>query len=175
MDISNLISDKKEWYAIYTRSRFEKNVCAKLLQKEVESFLPLQKQVRQWSDRKKTVEIPLIKSYVFVYIDYSEYLRVLQTDGVVRFITYLGKSNPAPIPDEQINNLKILTQNNIDFEIVENKINPGEKIEVITGAFFGLKGELVEYHGNKKVVVRIDHLNTSILVTVPAFQIKTQK
>lgn len=167
-----LIPDEnRKWYAVYTRSRFEKKVREKLLGKDIEVFLPLQKTVRQWSDRKKTVEIPLVKSYVFVKINYNDYLNVLETYGVVKFMTYICNSNPAPIPEEQINNLKILTKTDSDIEITCEKLNPGDNIVVSSGILSGLEGELVEYHGNKKVVVRIDHLNASLLVTVPSFQI----
>jgi transcriptional antiterminator RfaH len=170
--VKKLIPDnERKWYAVYTRSRFEKKVNEKLIEKDVEVLLPLQKTVRQWSDRKKTVEIPLIRSYVFVKINFNDYLKVLDTHGVVKFVTYICNSNPAPIPEEQLNNLIILTRTDNDIKTTSEKLNPGDKIEVTSGVLNGLKGELIEYHGNKKVVVKINHLNTSLLVTVPSFQI----
>ncbi|MEA3296034.1 MAG: UpxY family transcription antiterminator, partial [Patescibacteria group bacterium] len=133
-----LIPDEnREWYAVYTRSRFEKKVNEKLIEKDIEVFLPLQKTVRQWSDRKKTVEIPLIRSYVFVKINFNDYLKVLDTYGVVRFMTYIRNSNPAPIPREQINNLRILTKTDSDIEVTCEKLNPGDKIKVTSGLLNG--------------------------------------
>lgn len=168
-----LISEKeKKWYAVYTKSHFEKKVNDMLIERNIAAFLPLQKKIRQWSDRKKTVEVPLLKSYVFAYINNNDYLKILEIFGVVKFITYLGKSNPAPIPDEQIDNLKIFTKSKNDIEIIYKLLNVGDKVEVVGGAFNGLTGELIEYHGNKKIVVKINHLNASILITVPTSRIR---
>ncbi len=173
--IELISSTEKKWYAVYTRSRFEKKVKNILIENDIETLLPLKKVVRQWSDRKKTIEIPILKSYIFVKINNDDYIRVLEVFGVVKFITYLGITNPAPIPKEQINNLRILTDNNSDLEVVHEKLSAGNKVKVVGGAFNGLKGELIKYHGNKKIVVKINHLNTSILVTVPASQIVKNK
>src|SRR6266508_486030 len=90
----------KQWYALYTKPRWEKKVDSILLRKGIESWCPLQKVERQWSDRKKIIEDPLFKSYVFVHIEEEERLIVLQTDGVLNFVHYLNK--PAIIRDEEI-------------------------------------------------------------------------
>ena len=83
----------KNWYAIYVRSRHEKYVYSELQQKGIESSLPLVTQTRQWSDRKKKVEVPLFRGYVFVNIDISkDKMNVLQTDGVVKFVTFCNKT-----------------------------------------------------------------------------------
>ena len=88
----------KYWYAVYVRSRHEKKVHQLLLEKGVESSLPLIKITRKWSDRKKKVEIPLFRGYVFVRIDVGiDKLNILQTDGVVKFIGILNKPSKIPI------------------------------------------------------------------------------
>jgi transcriptional antiterminator RfaH len=88
----------QKWYAVYTRSRFEKQVLKGLQDQGIEAYLPLIKTVRQWSDRKKTVEVPLFSSYVFVHIDRRFYDQVLQTMGVVKYISFEGKTaTPPPI------------------------------------------------------------------------------
>ena len=74
--------------------------------------------------------------------------------------------------ENQIENLRILTKTSDDIEVITEKLHPGDKVEVISGALHGLEGELIEYHGNRKIVVRINNMSTSFLVTVPAFQIK---
>ncbi len=91
---------KKKWYAIYTKSRNEKKLATNLKARGIEVYLPLLKTLKQWSDRKKWVEIPLFRSYLFVHILDKEYLDVLQTDGVVRFITF--RKERIPIPESQI-------------------------------------------------------------------------
>ena len=91
------------WYAIYTRPRHEKTVNGKLLEKEFDTYLPLVKRVSQWKDRKKKIEEPLFKSYLFVYFEYKYRFDVLETNGVVKIINFNGK--PAVVPDWQIDSL----------------------------------------------------------------------
>src|SRR4030095_4458128 len=94
----------KKWYALYTKPRWEKKVDGVLIRKDIESWCPLQKVQRQWSDRKKIIEDPIFKSYVFVHINEDERLKVLQTEGVLNFVHYLNK--PAIIRNEEIELIK---------------------------------------------------------------------
>ena len=98
------MEEDKKWYALYTKPRWEKKIDASLIKKNIESWCPLQKIEKQWTDRKKIIEEPLFKSYIFVHIDLTEKVRVLQTDGILNFVHYLGK--PALIRDEEINLIK---------------------------------------------------------------------
>ena len=98
------MEEDKKWYALYTKPRWEKKIDASLIKKNIESWCPLQKIEKQWTDRKKIIEEPLFKSYIFVHIDLTEKVRVLQTDGILNFVHYLGK--PAIIRDEEINLIK---------------------------------------------------------------------
>jgi transcription antitermination factor NusG len=84
--------------------RWEKKIDSVLIRKGMESWCPLQKIERQWSDRKKVIEDPLFKSYVFVRIDDTERAKVLMTDGVLNFVHYLGK--PAVIKNEEVETIK---------------------------------------------------------------------
>jgi transcriptional antiterminator RfaH len=153
------------WYAIYTKSRYEKKVYTHLLEKSIQAYLPLQKQLKQWSDRKKWIEEPLIRSYVFVRITEKEYFNVLNTPGVVCYITFSGKA--APIRDIQIETLKCLLNTDIELEAINETLSPGEPVEIIAGRLMGLTGELIKYKGKKKVVIRIEQLSYSLLLTVP--------
>ena len=90
------VKDNKKWFAIYVKSRSEKKVLKLLEDIGVESFLPLITRVNQWSDRKKKVEEPLFRSYLFVNIPLSDYYTVLNVNGVVKFITFERK--PVPVP-----------------------------------------------------------------------------
>lgn len=159
---------KKEarWYAAYTKSRNEKKVYDRLLSSGIETYLPLQQRLKQWSDRKKMVEEPIFRSYIFVRITQKDYFNVLNTAGVVRFITFEGKA--VPIPDNQIDQIKQLLEQNVELEMVEEKLEPGSIVEVRFGTLMGLIGELIEHQGKKKVVVRIEHISHSLLVTLPS-------
>jgi transcription antitermination factor NusG len=121
--------------------------------------------LKQWSDRKKVSEEPVIRSYIFVRIVEKDYYKVLNTAGVIRYITFEGKA--APIPDKQIEVLRQLLEQNLAIEAVEEQLQPGEMVEIRMGSMMGITGELVEHNGAKKVIIRIDHVSHSLLVTLP--------
>lgn len=156
---------KPHWLAAYTKPRNEKKVYERLVEAGIETFLPLQKRMKQWSDRKKIVEEPLLRSYIFVRITEKQYRDVLNTYGVVRYVTFEGKA--APIPDKQIDILKLLVGQQFDIESTEEPLVPGETIVVTIGPLSGLEGELVEYKGKTRMIVRLDHISHSLLVTLP--------
>lgn len=157
---------ESRWYAAYTKPRNEKKVLERLAASGIEAYLPLQSHLKQWSDRKKVVEEPLFKSYIFVKITQKDYYNVLNTPGIVRYITFEGKA--VPIPDNQINIIKQLLEQNIEIETVEETLEPGAMVEVKFGTLIGLVGELIEHKGKHKVVVRFEHISHSLLITLPA-------
>jgi len=168
------IKQESRWYAAYTKPRNEKKVFDRLVISGIEVFLPLQKRLKQWSDRKKMVEEPLFRSYIFVKISAKEYYNVLNTPGIVRYITFEGKA--VPIPERQIDQIKQLLEQDIEIEAVEEKIEPGTIVEIRFGSLMGLLGELIDHQGKKKVVIRIDHISHSLLVTLPSkYIVKTTK
>lgn len=157
----------KQWYVIYTRSRAEKKVESELLALGIECFLPLQKKLRQWKDRKKWVEMPLISGYCFVHINRKEYDKVLQSPNVVCYVTFERKA--AVIPERQINYLKqLLKQFEFDVHISRENFKPGKKVKIIEGALTGMQGELIEQRGKQKFTLRIIQMNTAFTVEVPA-------
>ena len=153
-----------KWYAVYTRPRFEKQVHKGLHDQGIEAYLPLVKTMKQWSDRKKMVEVPLFSSYVFVHIDRSQYDQVLQTHGVVKYITFEGKA--ATIPANQIDNLKIIIDSNEKVETTWESRKKGDRVAVIAGSLKGLKGELITEGNRKKVLVRIQGIDQNLTVEV---------
>jgi transcription antitermination factor NusG len=158
-------SDKYFWYAIYTKSRAEKKTYALLLQRGIDVYLPLQKKLKQWSDRKKWVEEPLFNSYMFVYVSEREYYEVLQTPGVVRYITFSGKA--APIREDQITFLKKILSSESELELSDHQFNVGEKVKVVAGPFHGMSGELVNVKNSKRFLIRFEELNKSIILNIP--------
>jgi transcription antitermination factor NusG len=160
----------KSWHAIYTRSRAEKKVHEELTRNNIECFLPLQKKLRQWKDRKKWVEMPLMSGYCFVNISRKDYDNVLKTSNVVCYITFEGKA--AVIPDNQIRALKqLLKQYDFEVTVTTENFEPGNKVEIIGGPLIGLQGELIEARGKKKFMLRFEQINSSFMVEVPADQI----
>lgn len=155
-----MIDQNYRWYPIYTRSRAEKKAYDELNRKAILAYLPLKKKVKQWSDRKKTVTEPLIKSYLFVYISAKEYAEVLMTNGIARFIYFSGQI--ASIPDRQISDLKLLLATDADLEIIDYEIKPGERVLIKAGPFKGIIAELVSVQNKQRIVLRLQNMGYSI-------------
>lgn len=162
--IRNGISEEK-WYAIYTRPRAEKLVYQRLVESNIETFLPLQKTMRRWSDRKKVVEKPLLTSYVFVKTKSRYFAHVYKTNGVVKFVSFEGQ--PVSIPQRQIDNLKLIINSDAEVEVTFEKFLPGDNVEVINGSLIGLTGELVRIGSRNRVIVRIDRLDQNLILKIP--------
>jgi transcriptional antiterminator RfaH len=163
-DIRNNISEPK-WYALYTRPRAEKLVFKRLIEEGIETFLPLQKTYRVWSDRKKLVEKPLLTSYVFVKTNKKNFPRVYKITGIVRFISFEGQ--PVSIPQRQIDNLMLLINSDAEIEVTSEKFAPGDNVEVISGSLVGLTGELIKIGTKNRVIVRIDKLDQNLILKIP--------
>ena len=161
------------WYAIYTKSNFEKKIYAKLVENSIETYLPLRTHFKQWSDRKKKVQEPLIRSYLFVRITEKEYQNVLRVPGVVKFISFSDR--PITIPDYQIDVMKKLLADGTDVEVSSEHFAPGDPVEIVAGKLMGLTGELIESKGNKKVIIRIDQLDRSLLINISSGFIKKRE
>ncbi len=159
----NMLKERK-WYALYTKSRNEKKVYQNLIEKNIETYLPVEKKLKQWSDRKKWVEEPMIRSYIFVKIFLYELQDVLQTPGVVTIIRFGG--SPEAIPENQINTIKKILSNDIDYEISSEKFEIGQKVEVASGKLKGIKGELINNLNKYKVLIRIESINQNLLVQI---------
>jgi len=158
-------SENKKWFAVYTKSRAEKKVFELLTEKGIETYLPLQKQLKQWSDRKKWVEEPLFRSYIFVKIIDGDFIEVQKTQGVVCFITF--EREKVSIPENQIEAVKKLLENNIDLELTSEEFNINDSVKIISGKLTGLQGKLVEYKGKKKVLIQVDSIAQGLLINVP--------
>ena len=153
------------WYAVYTKSRFEKRLAGLLGEKGIEAYVPLRKVLRQWSDRKKLVDEPLIRSYCFVNIAPDRYTDVLHTPGAVRFVFFGGK--PAAIPARQIDTLKAVTGSNVEVDAISLKgIKPGRLVRVTAGPLSGITGEILRVGAANKVVIRIEHLSQGLILSI---------
>jgi len=154
------------WYAIYTRSRQEKTVNTELSLTGIESYLPLKKTIRIWSDRKKMVEVPLFNSYVFVKVSEKEYMNVLQTFGVTRFITFEGQA--VPIPEPQINAIRAYLDETEPIPLDDQlKLVPGKNVLITKGPMTGMAGILLNIEGKNRVKVEIEAIGQSLIITIP--------
>jgi transcription antitermination factor NusG len=146
--------EQKRWYAVYTRSRAEKKTFESLVNEGVEAYIPLYKTLRQWSDRKKMVTLPLIPSYVFVKIFEKDYRKVLATDGAVAFIKFEGQM--VAIPDRQIEDMRRLVDSGSEIKAITEHVEKGDVVRIASGPLRGTEGEIIEMQGKQKFVLRIN-------------------
>lgn len=143
--------EQKNWYAAYTKPRWEKKVCAQFEKKGLVYYCPLNKVRRKWTDRYKVIEEPLFKSYVFVYISEEEKTRVRLTDGVVNFLYWNGK--PGVIKEQEI---KMIRRFMNEYEHVEAKplsVTSGERVRIKTGLMMDAEGVVIRVLNNRAYVL----------------------
>ncbi len=157
----------KSWMVVYTKPQHEKKSQHFLNQHGIEVFLPLQKELRQWSDRKKWVEKPLFPGYLFVKIANKEYYSVLQCPGIVKFIYYNGA--PATVAPGIIKGIKnqLKRTQEIFVEPIDTSLECGQEVEIKSGPFKGLNGKLLQIKGKQKLAIEIECMNRKILIEAP--------
>ncbi|TCD47504.1 UpxY family transcription antiterminator [Chlorobium sp. N1] len=155
----------QHWYAVYVRSRYEKKVHQWLEEKELTAFLPLMETVRQWSDRKKKVQEPLFRGYVFVCIDMrKEHVKVLDTEGVVRFVG-IGRV-PSVVGERDIEWLKTLVHEPDALHRTVDSMPAGRKVRVLAGPFRGMEGVVVKQGRQERIVVFFESIMQGIEVSI---------
>ncbi len=161
------------WYALYTCSRCEKKVACELQHTGILYYLPLIKTMRQWSDRRKMVEVPLIYSYVFVKITDKEQFVVQQTPGVVRIVSFDFK--PVRIPDWQIENLRIITGNMVPFTHETSSFTKGMEVVIVQGTLRGLRGSLLRIKSKSKLLISISAINYNLTIDIDPYLVEPVK
>jgi transcription antitermination factor NusG len=159
------------WFAVQTRPRHEKKVSAELEEKGVRAFLPLVSSTRQWSDRRRVVEMPLFPQYVFVRIAQMLQTRVsvLRTNGVTNFVGTRGLG--VPIPDEQIERVQTVVTHGIPTA-PHAFLHVGKRIRIRGGALDGLQGILTAVNGDQTLVVSVELIQRSIAIRIAGFSIE---
>lgn len=145
----------RKWLAVYTRPRWEKKVNHLLFEKGVESYCPLNKVRRKWSDRIKIVEEPLFKSYVFVKVNDEDRTPVRMTNGVINFVYWNGK--PALIKEKEINAIKrfLNEYENVEVHPMDLKVN--QRVLITAGPLMDHEGKVLDIR-HKRAKVAIDSL-----------------
>lgn len=159
------------WYAIYTRANGEKKLFDNLQEKNIECYLPTRKVLKGWSDRKKWVEEPLFKCYIFVKVSYKEFFNVLNTTGAVCYISFGGRAQS--IPESQITNIRsFLYQYDHEVTLTYERIQKGTVVEVIHGSLKGVKGEVANIYGQMRLLIRINSMNCSLYANISRDEVK---
>lgn len=152
---------EKNWYVLYTYPNYEKKVLKVASQKNIPCFLPTQKVVRIWSDRRKILEVPLFPNYLFVQVNKQNRFTILDILGVVRFVSHSGK--PALISDDEIKLIKKMS-NSQEITLEQDFVN-GDLVRIVEGPFIGLEGILFHKKGKNRLAIRIEGINQSISIS----------
>ena len=164
--------NEMHWHALYVRSRAEKKVYDQLVDMGYEAYLPLITRLKQWSDRKKKVEEPLFKSYVFVRNNQRQHYYILSAYGVVRFVTF--EHEAVVVPDKQILAIRKYIDNPVDDEDELQNINlkEGQLVRITNGPMQGLTGRLISVKSKRRLLVNIEVVGQSIPVSLPRAKVE---
>jgi transcription antitermination factor NusG len=159
------------WYGLQTRPRHEKIVVQRLEERGVTTFLPLVTEVHRWSDRKKSVQMPLFSCYVFAKFvpNRSERLRVLRVEGVFGLVGARGEG--TPIPDEQIDAVRSVVNGQLPWSS-HPFLKIGQRVRIRSGALDGLEGILVSRNGDSTLVISVDAIQRSLAVRVEGYAVE---
>lgn len=156
------IEEYSSWHVIYTYSGFEKKVNNVLLKNKFNTYLPLQKVARQWSDRKKIVEVPLFPNYIFVQTSAKRRFDILNIQGISHYVAF--NKRPVCVSDEEIGAIRTIM---IEPEVaVEKYIDEGHLVRLTEGPFIGLKGIVFEKKGKKRIGIKIESINQILSIEV---------
>tara|TARA_Y100001936_G_scaffold60838_1_gene59942 strand:- start:1264 stop:1776 length:513 start_codon:yes stop_codon:yes gene_type:complete len=162
----------KKWIAVYTKSRHEQIVINELSKKDIESFCPMFKERRQWSDRKKWVHFPLFRSYVFARIHLKENIFVLQTIGVNKIVKFQNKI--SIIPDQVINDIKNIVDGGYKIQQVDYFIK-GDEVSVVSGPLKGVNGIIQDLKGDSRLIMKVEAIRQAFSIEISSEQLKLKK
>ena len=153
---------KNKWYVLYTKPRSEKKTASILEKSGIEVYCPIIKEVRQWSDRKKTVEVPLFSSYLFVRLAPSERELVFEAPGVVRYLFWLNR--PAIVKDHEIKTLKSWLSGEV-FSAKVQDLKAGDSLSIQKGHFKGKKG-IIEHINSNRIQLVLKELGLKVSIAI---------
>lgn len=162
--------DNFNWYPLYTKSRHEKKAFDNLKNAGIDAYLPLMKSTRVWKDRKKNVETPLIPSYVFAKLKPYMLYEINKIYGISRYIKFNGR--PATVREEDLKILQTALDSKTEIELVEGKILEGTKVRIASGPFAGYEGKVIENESKNKLIVELEDMEKSLLVTIEKSSLK---
>ena len=149
----------RQWLVAYVQSCLEKKTAQRLAAMGIECYLPVQSEIRQWSDRRRRVVCLVIPMMIFVHVTPQERPLPLSLQAVSRYMVLRGERAPAVIPDEQMDRFRFMLDYSPEaVEMCSAPLAPGDAVKVIKGPLAGLEGELITVNGKSKVAVRLDML-----------------
>jgi transcriptional antiterminator RfaH len=161
-------ADNPCWYVLYTMPHHEKSVCQGLTRKGIEAHFLVRKEIRQWSDRKRKMEVPVFPNYIFLQIRRGDRFKVFEIPGIVRYLD--SNQDPTVIPQYEID--FILQLKNESYEVTNDAFHKGDQVVIESGPLRNWKGILVEKKGTKRLLVEISSIKRNLLIDVSSYQLK---
>jgi transcription antitermination factor NusG len=155
-------ADSDAWYVIQTRPRHEQAVSRKLQQKGYRMFLPTYRSLRQWSDRRQEIELPLFEGYVFCRVALDHCWSIVSTTGVVRLVGTPGA--PAQVPDSEVVSLQRIVEQRTRVVEPCSYLHVGQFVRITSGGLVGIAGIVQSFRGRLRVVVSVSLLQRSVAV-----------
>jgi len=164
-------AEAENWYGLQTRPRHEKIVAQRLEERGVKTFLPLVTEVHRWSDRKKSVQVPLFGCYVFARFvpNRADRLRVLRVDGVFGLVGARGEG--TPIPDSEIDSVRSVIEGPVPWSS-HPFLKIGQRVRIRSGSLDGMEGILVSSNGDRTLVISVDAIQRSLSVRVEGYEVE---
>ncbi len=162
---SSILSDSiNKWFAVKVKYKCEKLVCNRLLKQGIVAYVPLIKSTKQYSSKRKSIEKPIIHSFVFVQITKTEYIKVLETLHVFSFLM-IGNELTC-IPNYEMNLLKQVVGEFEDIVVEERNYFIGQRVEIIRGNLTGLQGFLVEEKNKNEFFIELPSLGLQMRIEI---------
>jgi transcription antitermination factor NusG len=164
-------TNQEHWYAVRTRPRHEKCVATELCRRGITNYVPLLAESHRWSDRRKTIQVPIFPGYAFLRAALSPaaYVAVLCVHGVLHFVG--SHHQGTPIPDKQIEDIRRLLDGRAPVTVYPF-LKPGQKVVITGGALDGVEGSLLAIDGKNRLVISIDGLQRSLAITLEGYQVR---
>jgi len=162
MDTNIKKINEPKWYILYTMPNYEKKIHNILSRAGYQAYLPIVEEVRQWSDRKKRLQLPLLPNYVFINVLRHKAYETLHLKGIVKLLS--GENGPVFLSNDEIETLKKLTD--CKPSLITPNMCKGKRFQVINGPLTGLYGLVSESRGKNRLSVRIESLGKCISVDI---------
>jgi transcription antitermination factor NusG len=155
--------DKRKWYVVYTKPRWEKKVYRLFEERGIQAYCPLNRTKKQWSDRVKWIEEPVFKSYVFIRVKEEEITAVRMVNGVVNFVYWLGK--PAVVKDKEIEVIRKFLDEYEEVRVEPVELKKDTKVTIRKGAFMDKEAKVMKVLNNRVRVV-IESIGFALIAVV---------
>jgi transcriptional antiterminator RfaH len=165
--------DERIWIAVYTRPRHEVRVALQISRLGIEAYVPLHREMHNWSDRKKWIEVPLIPSYVFIHIDLRDYFKIFTVPGIVRPVMFHGRI--ARLRDHEIELLECAVKSKEPVTVTVQDYRMMDEIEIIGGLFNGHRGRVVQCGSRYKISIKIEELEYALVIELSKNHIRLVK